>query len=112
LVENGSEVKKPTQCKVGALKVKIRWNKKLKDYGTFAVDSVPTITIRSGLDSTLMAETFLHELFHLLWWTSTATDPDTDTSPEEAIVSRLSSALMNFWHQNPRIHDWWTSLIR
>ena len=66
-----------------------------------------TICISDEQTRESMADTFLHEILHALFY-AMGIEP---TGDEENIICRISTGLCTVWSANPLAFRWWQSLL-
>lgn len=66
-----------------------------------------TISLFEDQSNESMADTFLHEVLHALFY-AMGIEP---TGDEENVICRISTGLCTVWSTNPLVFRWWQSLL-
>lgn len=73
------------------------------------------ICLRPGMSAQNLADTFIHEVMHAIFWFHEAGrfTGDTEMSQvEEEFVTKGAHGLCQFWQDNPKAVVWWARLLK
>ena len=107
----------PSFVMIGAHRVRVDLIR-MESKGEFAHEEELIITLNDKVNNVLLAETFLHEIMHGLWYLyKVGGDPNQVDAEEmmemteEEVVSRMAFALTTFIVKNPEAWRWYESLL-
>ena len=111
---------KPNKIRILSTDFKIKWMDKeqeeIHDEFGHMSSSTQTISISSCLSPTKTADTFLHELFHAIFYMASLDDiiknVENEKEREELVCSQLGSILQTVIMQNPGVIEWYLELLR
>ena len=112
-----SRITAPKSIIVGAYIIQVIFTH-LDHKGESSHDDELIIRLSEKIEGMLLAETFLHEVIHALWYLyKVGGDPNEldayefGEMSEEEVVARLSFAITNFISQNKQAMKWYESLL-
>lgn len=73
------------------------------------------ICLRPGMSSQNLADTFIHEILHAIFWFHEAgrfTGDVAMSDAEEEFVTKGAHGLCQFWQDNPKAVAWWAKLLK
>lgn len=71
-----------------------------------------TISVRPGMSSQKLANTFIHEVIHAIHWVYGLMRSGEELQPtEEEYTTLTANGLCAFWQDNPQAAAWWQQLL-
>lgn len=65
------------------------------------------IRVRPGLSPQMLAQVFIHEVMHAIYFQSYLFGPE-DAPKEETVVRHSTAGLCQIWQDNPEAMRWWS----
>ena len=70
------------------------------------------IALRPGMTPQNLANTFIHEVMHAIYFYMRPNHSESPYETEEEFVLKGANGLVTFWQDNPKATAWWQKILK